>query len=276
MKRVVFLFSVLCFTLFGVHVNAASMDIDISKAEEGYIRVYFNTGTDKKIKLMVAKGKSKYYYNLKNKDEYVNFPLQMGDGSYNINIFENTSGTKYRKIKGKSVDVKIKNENAVFLNPIQEIDFKPDDAVLNHVDLLIKSADANKIKEQGVGISEQEKVDILYNYIVRNIKYDYEKVKHLRYDYLPNNVKTLDTKYGICYDYSSLLAAMLRSQNIPTKLIKGYTTWTKVYHAWNEIYLADEKRWIIVDTTYDSYMYLKKKKFEREKSIKVYSKSKEY
>ncbi len=276
MKRVVFLIFLFCFTLSGVPANAASVDIDTSKTEDGYIRVYFNTGTNKKIKLMVAKDKTKYYYNLKNKDEYVNFPLQMGSGRYTINIYQNTVGTKYRKLKGKSINVEIKNENVVFLNPIQEIDFKPDDAVLNHVDLLIKSADEKSKKEKGKGISEQEKVDILYNYIVRNIKYDYEKVKHLNYDYLPNNVKTLETKYGICYDYSSLLAAMLRSQNIPTKLIKGYTTWTKVYHAWNEIYLADEKKWIIVDTTYDSYMYLKHKKFEKEKSIKVYSKSKEY
>ncbi len=276
MKRVVFFVLLLSLVFGTISARAESIDIKTDNVSKGYVSVLFNTGSTKKIKLMVSKGNAKYYYNLKNSSEYVNFPLQLGDGNYTINVYENTSGTKYKKLRGTNVNVIITDKNAVFVNPIQEVNFKKDDAVMKHVDQLIKVANDNKVASGKGGLTEHEKVNILYDYIVKNIKYDYDKAKNLSYDYLPDNVTTLKTKYGICYDYSSFMGAMLRSQGIPTKLVKGYTSWTKVYHAWNEIYLSDEKRWIIVDTTYDSYMYLKNGKYDFEKSSKVYSKSKEY
>ena len=69
---------------------------------------------------------------------------------------------------------------------------------------------------------------------------------------------------------------MLRSQDIPAKLVKGYASWTDVYHAWNEVYIASEGRWVIVDTTYDSYNYLRNYAYAFEKSADVYAKSKEF
>jgi len=68
---------------------------------------------------------------------------------------------------------------------------------------------------------------------------------------LPNIDKTLTSGKGICYDFSSVFAAMLRSQGIPVKLVKGYTTNVEGYHAWNEVYNSETGEWIVVDTTYD-------------------------
>ena len=59
--------------------------------------------------------------------------------------------------------------------------------------------------------------------------------------YLPDVDEILASGKGICFDYASLMAAMLRSQNIPTKLVVGYTGY--VYHAWINVY-AQESGWV--------------------------------
>ena len=69
---------------------------------------------------------------------------------------------------------------------------------------------------------------------------------------------------------------MLRSQDIPAKLIKGYTDLVKGYHAWNEVYLAEEDRWLVIDSTYDSGLKKKNRKFTMEKDSKKYHGTKEY
>ena len=282
MKKVVF-FIVMMFTLLigtGTAAMAAStIEINTDNTSEGYVSVKFNTGSTQKIKLLVQGGTEKYYYNLSNSDEYVNFPLQFGDGTYTVAIYENTTGTKYRKLTSKSFVVTIEDQNQVFLNSIQEINFNEEDEAILNADKLVSEATEAKREETGdetAELTSREIIDLFYNYVVTNVVYDYDKIKTLEYDYLPDINSTMSTGTGICYDYSSLLAAMLRSQAVPAKLVKGYTSWTSVYHAWNEVYLEDEERWVIVDTTYDAYLYNKSRAYSFEKSIDVYSKSKEF
>lgn len=282
MKRVVFFVITMMalMTLSGTTGLAeSSVVINTDNTEEGYVSVKFNTGSTKKIKLLVKSGDTKYYYNLSNSSDYVNFPLQMGDGDYTVAIYENTTGTKYRKLMSKSFDVEVADMQRVYLNSIQEIDFDDEDGVVVKAEQLKEEALEAKRVSLGVEeavLTEQELINLYYNYVVRNIAYDYNKINGLDYNYLPDNDATLAAGSGICYDYSSLLASMLRSQGVPTKLVKGYTTWTSVYHAWNEVYIASEDRWVTVDTTYDSYLYLRDRDYSFEKSAEVYSKSKEF
>jgi len=282
MKKVVFFILTITTLLMltGTTAMAAStIDIDSENSIDGYISVKFNTGSQKKIKLLIQSGDTKYYYNLSNSESYVNFPLQMGNGIYNVAIYENTSGTKYKKLKSASFEVKLTDEHKVYLNSIQEIDFDDEDGAVQLASQM--RTEATLLKRQSTNdvtaeLTDAELVDLYYGYVVQNIKYDYEKINNLEYNYLPDNDITIVEGSGICYDYSSLLASMLRSQGVPTKLIKGYTTWTSVYHAWNEIYLESEGRWVIVDTTYDSYLYLRDKDYVFEKSESIYSKTKEF
>ena len=51
----------------------------------------------------------------------------------------------------------------------------------------------------------------------------------------------MKTQKGICFDYASLMTALLRSQGIPTKLMVGYSG--TVYHAWISVYL-EETGWV--------------------------------
>ncbi len=282
MKKVVFFIltiTTLMILTGTISLAATIIDINTENSEEGYISVKFNTGSEKKIKLLVKSGDTKYYYNLSNSEEYINFPLQMGNGDYIVAIYENTAGTKYRKLTSKSFEVSLQDEQKVYLNSIQEISFDDDDPSVVLAKELADEALATKIEltsDFDAELTSDELIALYYNYVVQNIHYDYEKIKNLDYSYLPDNNATLNSNSGICYDYSSLLASMLRSQGVPTKLVKGYTTWTSVYHAWNEVYLADEERWVIVDTTYDSYLYLRDRYYTFEKSIEVYSKTKEF
>lgn len=282
MKKVVFFIFTIAslMILSGTTALASStIDIDDDYSEEGYISIKFNTGSTKKIKLLVQSGDTKYYYNLSNSESYVNFPLQMGDGQYTVAIYENTSGTKYKKLKSRTFKVDLVDENLVYLNSIQEVDYDDEDgAVLLATQMKTEATLAKRASTGNVAavLTDLELIELYYDYVVENIRYDYQKINELEYNYLPDNDITIAEGAGICYDYSSLLASMLRSQGVPTKLVKGYTSWTSVYHAWNEIYLESEDRWVIVDTTYDSYLFLRDSDYSFEKSATVYSKTKEF
>ena len=63
--------------------------------------------------------------------------------------------------------------------------------------------------------------------------------------YVPDPDATLASGTGICFDYASLGAAMLRSLGIPCQVITGYVSPDDVYHAWNMVYIDGE--WISVE-----------------------------
>lgn len=71
----------------------------------------------------------------------------------------------------------------------------------------------------------------------------------------------LASRKGICFDYAALMTAMLRSQDIPTKLVIGYTG--SLYHAWVDVYIEsvgwvdnfiyfDGQKWSLMDPTFVS------------------------
>lgn len=170
-------------------------------------------------------------------------------------------------------------KNNTFLSSTQEVNWNKENKAIILAGNLIEAATKEKIaesKNRNISLTETEKIDIIYSYIVKNIDYDFDKIDTLSYDYIPNIDSILKAGSGICYDYSVLFAAMLRSQGIPAKLVKGYSTTTDVYHAWNEIYLINEGRWIIIDTTYDAFMYKNNNRYTMEKPENQYTKKLEY
>ena len=60
-------------------------------------------------------------------------------------------------------------------------------------------------------------------YIVDNVAYDDDKAAKLKDStgYIPDPDETLQSGKGVCFDYASLGAAMLRSQGIPAKIVTG-------------------------------------------------------
>lgn len=224
---------------------APATRIDLKELENGIVAVQVNNTKNVKEKVSISNGKEQYFYSL---DTNNVFPLQFGDGKYTITIYENVTGNKYRLVENKDVTVKTANELDVFLQPIQMIYWTEDMKTIAKARELTKNLKTDK-----------EKVEAIYNFVINNVSYDYDKAKNVTNDYIPAIDQTLNDKIGICYDYAALLAAMLRSEGIPTKLVMGQATVIPDYHAWNEVYLKDTKEWVTIDTTYDAVMVKSKK-----------------
>lgn len=243
-----------------ISVQASNINIDTKDAKEGIVRVSYEK-TNKKIKVMVEKGSTKYFYDLKNNEE--SFPLQFGQGNYTVAILENVSGNDYKVLTKKSFKADISEKNAVFLKSAQPV-------LWNENDEAIKLAG-----ELTQGLENHEEIlDRLYNYMINNIDYDYSKMDKLDNDYIPDIDEVLLNGKGICYDYSVLFAAMLRSQGIPAKLVKGYKNDLSAYHAWNEVYI--DGSWKTVDTTYDAALRRGRVIIKMYKDSSEYTKSKEF
>ncbi len=213
-----------------VHSNAKAK-IDVSNASDGYVMVAYTAQTQKRIKVRVTgPDKSVYTYDLNNKGNYEVFPLSAGKGKYSIGVYENTTGNKYAMAYSTSVTVMLSSDFAPFLRPNQYVNFTENSAVVKKATELTKGQ-----------TTELGKIAAVYNYVVKEFTYDKEKAKNVKSGYIPNVDKVLAEKKGICFDYASLMAAMLRSQGIPTKLVIGYAG--DVYHAWINTYIP-EKGWV--------------------------------
>ena len=147
-----------------------------------------------------------------------------------VGIHENISGTQYATIFNTNIDVTLTNEFSPYLYPNQYVNFNKDSKVVALASELAYPAN-----------DDITVVTNIYNYMISNISYDYDKATTVEKGYLPVVDEILDTKKGICFDYSALMTSMLRTQNIPTKLVIGYAGST--YHAWISVY-TEEQGWV--------------------------------
>ena len=237
--------------------------IDDTFKNKGLIRISYSGSITDKIKVMIAKDDNKYYYPLQPNGKMVGFPLQMGNGDYRVSVLKHVVDNKYASVKTTTVNLQLKDPNLVYLNSIQIIEWSStSDAVLKNQVIVGNETNVGK------------RINLGYDFVVKNIKYDFNKISSLTSDYIPDPDSTLRALSGICYDYASLLAAMKRSEGAPVKLVKGYTKNVEGYHAWNEIFL--DGKWVIVDTTVDAAFYGAKQKFSFAKPASDYTKIYEY
>lgn len=230
------LITLLFSTSFSTFASARNV---VLMEEQGVIAVQLSKPATAKTLLLVEKDGVRYTYPLV--DDQVNqFPLQLGNGNYTVRIMENVESNKYKVLDQSQITLSLETSNAVFLNAIQDIDWDE------------KSAAVIKARALTKGMtSDLEKIEVIYDFVTKNYKYDYAKAKSVTTGYFPVVDDIFKSQIGICYDYASLFAAMLRSVDVPTKLVKGYSTATKTtYHAWNEVFV--DGVWKIVDTTADA------------------------
>ena len=95
--------------------------------------------------------------------------------------------------------------------------------------------------------ADEEKVRAFYDWIVSNFEYDHDCYPLFQYFDVR---KTLQTKKGICFDFSHLFSAFCRSQNIPCYAVDGtpYDR-SKEPHTWNRVYFNGS--WWDMDLTND-------------------------
>ena len=81
----------------------------------------------------------------------------------------------------------------------------------------------------------------VYDCVTGALTYDTELAKNVKSGYLPDIDEVMRRKQGICFDYAAVMTGMLRSQDVPCKLVVGYAG--EVYHAWISVW-SDEYGWI--------------------------------
>lgn len=237
-KKTIVSFLILTFLFVNVSISFSdNSQFYNSNENPATITINYDVKDNVKTKLMLEKDDERYYYNLVKENQ--TFPLQLGNGIYTVHIFEQKEGNKYTLVNKDSFNLNLTNENDAYLtsNEIIEWDSSSNAAML-----------AKELTKDLV--NDTDKVEAIYTYIIKNIKYDNEKAETLNSNYLPNADYTLMTKKAICYDYASLFAAMTRSIGIPTKLIKGQKNDISPYHAWNEVFINNE--WLTIDSTYNA------------------------
>ena len=205
-----------------------SVTIDASHTENGYLMVSYS-GSNPKVKLQITgSDEITYTYNLH--DGYETFPLTSGNGSYTIGVFENMEGTSYSTLFTQTLDVTIQDEFGPYLYANQYVNFTAQSKTIAKAVELSSSAN-----------DDLEVIENVYNYIITNFTYDYDKAASVQSGYLPDVDDVLAKQTGICFDYAAVMAAMLRCERIPTRLEVGYMG--DVYHAWISTYIKD-KGWV--------------------------------
>ena len=198
--------------------------IDYSNMKDGYVMVLYTGEKDCRLKARVE-NKNTYTYNL-TKGEWSVFPLTDENGTYQIRVYENTSGSSYALAMATELEVTLEDEFAPFLRPNQYVDFSESTKAVEVAWELTKDI------ENPLG-----KVETIYNYVVKTLTYDNEKAQTVKSGYIPVLDEVLEAKKGICFDYASLMTAMLRSQGIPCKMVFGHTG--GAYHAWISVWTED-------------------------------------
>lgn len=203
-------------------------EIDFSNRADGYVMVRYTAETEKRLKVRVA-NTTTYTYNL-TPGQWEVFPLSDGDGEYRVTVYKNVSGSEYATEMSARFSVELADEFAPFLRPNQYVHYTQAPETMALGEALC------------TGIEHPlEKVAAVYDYVVAEFSYDYEKAETVKSGYIPALDKVLAEKKGICFDYAALITAMLRSQQIPCKLVIGYAGST--YHAWISVW-TEENGWV--------------------------------
>ena len=202
--------------------------VDISNISSGYFMIEYK-GSNEKPKLQVTGPEAvTYTFDIHGGEETI--PFTQGSGTYQIAAYEHIGDGKYAQLCAVTVDADIGNEYSPYLYPNQYVNFNENSEVVKLGEELAYTAD-----------SDLDVVSDVYNYLISNITYDTDLAANVTSGYLPDPDATIASHTGICFDYAAVMASMLRSQQIPTRLEIGYAG--DAYHAWVSTYI-DETGWV--------------------------------
>lgn len=116
--------------------------------------------------------------------------------------------------------------------------------------------------------TSKDKAKAIYNWVGSNIEYDYDKANRVLsndFQIQSGAIPTFQTREGICFDYACLYVAMARANNLKVRIMtgEGFNGVSWVSHAWNEVYIPEEDKWIKIDPTfYKGGNYFNSRRFD--------------
>lgn len=207
--------------------------IDSTYENQGYVLVH-GKETDQKLKLKIINHQKDMIYDINSDGDWEIIPLQSGNGSYKFQLYQQRTGKQYAKTGELSVTANMEDENIVFLQPNQYVNFNEQTpAVLEANNLCDGMTDPNTIYQT------------IKHYINTHMKYDYLKSYTVnKKGHLPDIDSAWENKMGICQDIAAITVAMLRSQQVPAKLIIGTfrdRNGSDHPHAWVSVLINDQE-----------------------------------
>lgn len=202
--------------------------IDYSNSNEGYFTVTYN-GSNDKVKFQVT-GPDGITYTYNILDQISVFPLTKGSGPYKLALYEHAYDSEYTTAFSDTIEVNITDEYKAFLYPSTMVSFNKDSDCVSKATELLMNCD-----------NELSAVETVFGFVMDELSYDYDLAETATGSYIPYPDTTLANGKGICSDYATLMAAMLRSHGIATRLEVGY--FDDEYHEWVSIH-TEENGWI--------------------------------
>lgn len=200
--------------------------VDTSHVADGYVGA--SAASSARCKLQIVSGQASCNFDLPQDGTAIICPLSFGNGAYTFRVMQNTSGNNYVELYSTSADVALASEFAPFVRPNVYCNYTTSSACVTKARELVKDAS-----------NQAEALEDVCAWIVDNVTYDDAKAAQLKdaTGYVPNPDETLASGTGVCFDYASLGAAMLRSQGIPARIVTGNVSPNNIYHAWIMVYI---------------------------------------
>lgn len=224
--------------------------IDALTADQGYVTVGYvgDKHGYNRLKFQVRKGEQTYNYDFDPMDKPMSCPINMGNGSYLLRVMERVEGSQYAQVMAVERYVKLINSRVPYTIPTVFCDYA------------IPGPCTRIARYVSVGCdTELDVLNAVTKWVAGYVSYDYAKASRLSggTGYVPSPDGTLKERKGICFDYASMEAAMLRSMDIPCRVITGYVNGS-TYHAWVSAYV--DGKWRRRDPTFMSVLAKSKSK----------------
>lgn len=185
--------------------------IDYSGLGEGYVMARYASAKGKALRVQVQGPGQLYTYELPD-GEWMAFPLSEGSGQYTVTVLENRSGRKYGILVRAELQAELEDAQLPFLRPTENVDY------LNAGQTQQKALELTSGAETPL-----EQARAVYDYVLKFIADDGVEAAGGKSGCEPELDGILTSGMGSCYGRAALMAGMLRSQGIPSKISVGYT-----------------------------------------------------
>ena len=228
--------------------SGAELHVNVSKISKGIIHLSIVGVDESRIRIGLKQINMEFSSEMIRDYHEGYYPLIFGSGDYELIVLA-------ENINGNFSEV-----SSVYFNADFDINepYKYSNVFSSYDESSILVAKAYQLTR---GLDKNyEKVEKIAKFIRFNIKYDDSFTKE--------KINSGDEIYmrgkGVCYNYSSLFSAMMKSVGVPTREVRGFTLNSDDYHSWNE-FMNDSGEWESIDVfyTYDEQSFIRDDYSER-------------